>query len=146
VHKAPRIESYDLIESKLKNGNTYYGFHFYGNRQTFEARTQKYFQIEGTYLPDAFETDLLHPEEKLIISFNLSTDQDKYLDLFSGSFFNWIGFSSNSEQDKISKRGEKFDYLHIQVVDKNGVDVLAEETQRSKIVLQALNKYRAYIN
>ena len=147
VHKAPRIESYKLIPSKLKNGSTSYAFHLDASRISFYPRAQRFFEIKEDYLPESFTTRLLYPEEELEVTFYLSTDQDKKLDLFTATFNSIIGSENGIKGKDISRKGEDvFNYVYVKVKDLEGNDVFTEDDERRKSVIKVLNSFRNYLN
>ena len=73
------------------------------------------------------------------------SDKDKYIDLFSGIFFHALGLREDEERDKVVKK-EVYKYIYIQVTDKDGKDILAENSLRQKSVIEKLTKYNRIIN
>ncbi|MBW2961549.1 hypothetical protein [Mesonia aestuariivivens] len=147
IHKARRIDSYKLYDSRLKNGAISYGFHLNASRISFYPKARRFFQIEKDYLPEPFKTKILYPKEELEVSFYLSSDQDKKIDLFTAIFNYVIGFEDAIESDHISKDGDDvYNYVYVKVKDLQGKDVFSEDDDRRKAVLKKLNDFRYYLN
>lgn len=145
IHKARRIEAYELIEPEYKENPKSYAFEFTGNKDTFEAKTKSFFRIKEDYLPFSFTTKELYGKDEMTVYIYFGSDKDKYIDLFSGIFFRALGLREDEERDKVVKK-EVYKYIYIQVTDKDGKDILAENSLRQKSVIEKLTKYNRIIN
>ena len=145
IHKARRIEAYEIIEPKHEGSLSNYAFEFTGNKDTFEAKTKSFFSIKEDYLPFSFTTKELYSKEELTVYIYFSSDKDKHIDLFSGFFFQALGLKEDKKRDDIVKK-QVYKYINIQVTDKDGKDVLAENSLRQKSVIEKLTKYNRIIN
>ncbi len=147
IHKARRIDEYKLYDSKLKNSTTSYGFRLKASRISFYPNAKRFFKVEGDYLPDSFITTELYSKEKLEVSFYLTSDRDKYLDFFTGTFNSIIGVQDGLKGEQISQKGDEvYNYVYVKVKDLHGNDVFTKEGERKDAVIEKLNEFRAFLN
>lgn len=157
THRAREIEVYEIDKPKGNdNGVSTFIFEFTGNRKNFRPYSKRFFNIKKDYLPFSFKTDALYGDESLNVYLYLGNDTDKIINLFS-IVWNSIFYNSDDDdtpQQKIDNAEdgmkmsvkERHSYLHIQVTDEDGNDILTEKSMRNKAVMEKLVQYQRLIN
>jgi len=148
IHKAREIEVYELDQIKNENSWTFV-FEYKGNRTNFEKKSKSFFKIKTSYMPQYFTTDQLFPDEDLNVFIYSSRDKDVMVNL--------LGFiikeSLKSDDENLNRKNEDphpdttyYNYLHVQVTDDNGKDVLSPPSMKSKAIINKLLRYKNYLN
>lgn len=136
IHKARDIDVYELDQIKNENSSTFV-FEYTGNRTNFEKKSKSFFKIKTSYMPQYFTTDQLFPDKDVMV--------------------NLLGFiikeSLKSDDENLNRKNEDphpdttyYNYLHVQVTDDNGKDVLSPPSMKSKAIINKLLSYKNYLN
>lgn len=157
THRARSIGVYEIDKPKgNEDGVSTLVFEHTGNRKSFRPFSKRFFNIQTDYLPFSFETNALYGEESLNVYLYLSNDTDKIVNLFSivwNSIFHKSDYDDtpqqkidNEEKSMKMTAKERHSYIHIQVTDEEGNDILTEKSMRNKAVMEKLVQYQRLIN
>ena len=147
THRAKKIDVYELDHNKEEALSTFI-FEYSGNEKDFEKQSILFFKMDLPYMPLNFTTDQLFPDENLNVFIYTSKDKDVMV--------NFLGFMIREALETDNERLDKnkdpnpdtiyYHYVHIQVTDENGKDVLSPPSMMSKAIINKLLRYKNYLN
>ncbi|MDT0294677.1 hypothetical protein ACFQ3R_04060 [Mesonia ostreae] len=147
THRAKKIDAYELIQNKEETASKFV-FEYPGNKKDFEKKSISFFRLDTSYMPFNFTTDQLYPDEELNVLIITSRDKDVMVNLLGYI----IRESLKTDNENLNKDEDPnpdttyYYFVHIQVTDKEGNDVLAGSSMRSKAIINKLLKYKHYLN
>ena len=148
THRARKIEAYEIDHNKKEALSTFV-FEYPGKEKDFEKQSISFFKIELPYMPLNFTTKQLFPDENLNVFIYTSKEKDVMVNL--------LGFmirqALDTDNDRLEDKNEDpnpdttyYHYVHIQITDMDGNDVLSQSTMKSKAVINKLLRYKNYLN
>lgn len=158
IHTAKRIPSYEISDEE-NTKNTYvdlstYTFEYNSENSNFRKITRNFFELSEDVNVYNFETEALIEDRTVKIFISESSDTNSYLNLM-GLF---VPESNNNESEseretkdnmrKLSTSGisSPLNYIHIQIMDQDGSDLLADDGLLKAIAIQKLKQFQLKIN
>lgn len=148
THRARKIDVYELDQHNKQTLSTFV-FEYPGDEKDFEKQSISFFKIDKSYMPLNFTTDRLYSSEDLNVFMSKSMDKDVMVNL--------LGFiireSLKTDNENLNDKDEDpnpdttyYHFVHIQVTDQEGNDVLTGSGMKTKAVINQLIRYKNYLN